>query len=60
YNAEAEGYWWFKQQRYVGTPPNGAPMQSVLPAPQLHNFPTFGFRGSFDPPEAWAIAFERG
>ncbi|KJJ84255.1 hypothetical protein OMAG_001880 [Candidatus Omnitrophus magneticus] len=58
YNAEAEGYWWFKQQRYVGTTSNGATMPSVLNGHQSNDVHTFGLRGSFDPIEDWTIALE--
>ena len=57
YNAEMEGYWFFKQARNVGAP-IGATTTPPLTSANGHNtndVHTFGIRGSFDPIEDWTI-----
>jgi len=71
YNAEAEGYWWMKQQRFTGAYENpllfGAvgTNSGVIPTVvnvrngnDSNDIHTFGGRGSFDPIEDWTIAAE--
>jgi alginate export protein len=54
YNAEAEGYWFYLQDRRVGPgAPNGLPSDKV--SNDVHNI---GLRGSFDPIEDWTVALE--
>ncbi|MFC1549173.1 alginate export family protein [Candidatus Omnitrophota bacterium] len=58
YNAEAEAYWWMKQQRYVGTTAVAAQNISVRNGNNSNDIQVFGGRGSFDPIEDWTIAVE--
>jgi len=57
YNAEAEGYWWYKNERYCGstTPGNLIDVRNGHDSNDVH---TLGLRGSFDPIEDWTIALE--
>jgi len=57
YNAEAEGYYWFKNQRYNGTTALGTKI-SVRNGAEDNDVHTLGLRGSFDPIEDWTIALE--
>ncbi len=56
YNAEAEGYWWWKQSRNPGTA-NGTSITSMN-GHDDNSVHTLGGRGSFDPIEDWTIAVE--
>lgn len=59
YNAEAEGYWWFKQSRNPSTTGVGVALNSSPANGEIDNsVHTFGLRGSFDPIEDWTIALE--
>jgi len=65
YNAEAEGYWWFKQQRFTGgyAAASNAAVIPTIPfvttnGVNSNDIHTFGGRGSFDPIEDWTIAAE--
>jgi len=58
YNAEVEGYWWYKQERYCGTSNNAATLISVRNGVDDNDVHVFGMRGSFDPIEDWTMALE--
>ncbi|MFH1878806.1 MAG: alginate export family protein [Candidatus Omnitrophota bacterium] len=57
YNAEVEGYWWYRQHR---NPDTAATIMSITANNNLtsNDVHTFGARGSFDPIEDWTIALE--
>ncbi|MBF0215985.1 MAG: alginate export family protein [Candidatus Omnitrophica bacterium] len=57
YKAEAEAYYWWKQQRYNGTTAQGTKF-SVRDNVGSNDVHTLGMRGSFDPIEDWTIALE--
>ena len=56
YNAEAEGYYWFKQARNPGATA-GVSINSVNDH-MSNDIHTLGLRGSFDPIEDWTVALE--
>ena len=61
YNAEAEGYYWYKQARYPGsgsTTNNALTMIDSAGSSVTNDIHTIGLRGSFDPIEDWTIAVE--
>ncbi|MGB3113421.1 MAG: alginate export family protein, partial [Candidatus Omnitrophota bacterium] len=59
YNAEAEAYWWYKQDRNVGSAvATGVPRASVINGADSNDVFCWGGRGSFDPIEDWTIAVE--
>ena len=58
YNAEAEAYWWFKNDRNVGTTATAGSTLSVRNGADNNDIHTVGARGSFDPIEDWTIALE--
>jgi hypothetical protein len=58
YNAEVEGYWFMKQQRYSGTSGIATQLLSVHNGTDSNDVHTFGLRGSFDPLEDWTIFAE--
>ena len=61
YNAEAEAYWWYKNQRFTGSGFNIAPpatTMTVINGADSNDINTVGARGSFDPIEDWTIALE--
>jgi hypothetical protein len=60
YNAEMEGYYWFKQDRNPGAARGDAPNRSFASnAGRVSNdLHTVGLRGSFDPIEDWTVALE--
>ena len=62
YNAEAEAYWFMRQDRNPAVGIAGAGT-TVMTTPSLGNdinndVHTFGLRGSFDPIEDWTVALE--
>ena len=59
YNAEMEGYWWYKQDRYTGSGNNASGnLINVQNGADSNDVQTFGLRGSFDPIEDWTVAAE--
>lgn len=59
YNAEAEGYWWFRQDRNPGGTAAVVPNQFASQNGNISNdITTWGLRGSFDPIEDWTVALE--
>ena len=58
YNAEAEVYWFYKQDRMTGTAVAQPPRASVRNGADSNDVHTIGTRGSFDPIEDWTIAGE--
>ncbi len=58
YNAEAEAYWWYSQERYCGTADNATTEISVINSHDSNDIHCVGGRGSFDPIEDWTIALE--
>ncbi|MFQ5952924.1 MAG: alginate export family protein [Candidatus Omnitrophota bacterium] len=57
YNAEAETYWWYKNNRYVGRS-GASKLITVRNGAQTNDVFTWGGRGSFDPIEDWTVALE--
>jgi len=59
YNGEGEAYYWFKQDRNVGSTTTAMPtrvsVQNGINANDVH---TLGMRGSFDPIDDWTVALE--
>ncbi|HNX90734.1 MAG TPA: alginate export family protein [Candidatus Omnitrophota bacterium] len=57
YNAEAEAYWFMKQQRFTGSEATAlvADVQNGVDSNDVH---TIGMRGSMDPIEDWTLALE--
>lgn len=58
YNAEAETYYWFRQQRYCGAATNTTTQVNVVGGRDSNDIHTIGTRGSFDPIEDWTVAVE--
>jgi len=56
YNAEAEGYWWYRQDRHVGD--DFFRTQIGSDGQTSNDIHTIGLRGSFDPIEDWTVAVE--
>ncbi|MDP8298600.1 MAG: alginate export family protein [Candidatus Tantalella remota] len=58
YNAEAEAYWWYKQNKNTGTANIANSNVSVINGHNNSDVHTLGLRGSFDPIEDWTMALE--
>ncbi len=58
YNAEAEGYGWYKNRRFCGRAANAATLIPVAYGHDSDDVYTLGGRGSFDPIENWTVAVE--
>jgi len=59
YNAEAEAYWWWRQDRHTGDGNLGNNPTRIDSAGHTSNdIHTIGMRGSFDPIEDWTVAVE--
>ena len=59
YNAEAEAYWWLRQDRNPGGTGAIVPNQLASLNGNISNdVNTWGVRGSFDPIENWTVALE--
>jgi len=59
YNAEAEAYWWYKDQRFTGSSDGTlGTLASVINGADSNEIHTVGGRGSFDPIEDWTVALE--
>ena len=58
YNAEMEGYWFYKQDRFTGELNAGMGLISTVNGNNDNDVHTFGVRGSFDPLEDWTVALE--
>ncbi|MBD3426266.1 MAG: hypothetical protein GF409_03425 [Candidatus Omnitrophica bacterium] len=57
YNAEMEGYWWWKQDRNPDSAATGVAI-TTRNGNASNDVHTFGARGSFDPIEDWTVALE--
>ncbi len=61
YNAEAEAYWWYKQDRFTGSGNTGALTPGLIDVINSHDdndVHVIGLRGSMDPIEDWTMALE--
>lgn len=58
YNAEAEAYWFYKQQRFTGSSVNALVTPNITGSANSNDVSTWGARGSFDPIEDWTVAVE--
>ncbi|MFH1797761.1 MAG: alginate export family protein [Candidatus Omnitrophota bacterium] len=58
YNAEAEAYWWYRQQKFSGNAYDAAQVVTVVGGQNSNDIHVLGLRGSFDPLEDWTMALE--
>ncbi len=58
YNAEAEAYCWYRQQKFSGNAADATQAVTVIDGRDSNDIYTLGLRGGFDPLEDWTVALE--